>query len=261
MRLLLFTAILLFFNQSWALKASRIIIDPGHGGNDNGAVYHGAREADINLKVGKLLNHLLKSDRRFIPFMTRTQDKHVSLEERSEFAHNKDGDIFISLHANSFHNSQPKGAEFYFQNQLPPDEEAMYLANKENSEGSKVNHDQWPLKPVRGHKKVKHEVSNIIQNLQLNYRILLSSKLAEALNMHWQGNRRVEKHSIKQAPFHVISNVSMPSSLIELGYLTNKSEAQKLKNRKYQQRVADSLYMGLIKYKEFIDKSLINDLN
>ncbi len=237
---------------------TRVIIDPGHGGTDHGAVYFGVKESVINLKVAKLLNQLLISDKRFSPQLTRNNDKNLSLEGRSDFAHKKRGEVFVSLHSNSFKNPKTHGAEFYFQNQLPPDEEAMFLASKEILDESSPETHHWPLPPVANYKKLLPDVSNIVQDLQLNYRILLSSQLAESLTKSWRGNKKTKRHSIKQAPFHVISNVSMPSTLIEMGYLTNKADARKLNTKSYQKTIAHSIYNGLINY---IDKSPINDLD
>ena len=254
-------SIILLYQLPVLAKPLRVIVDPGHGGQDRGAVYFGVTEAKINLKVAKLLRELLISDKRFQAQLTRTKDKNVSLEERSKFANAQKGDIFLSLHANAFDKPLAKGVEFYFQNQLPPDEEVLFLANKEN-ENKKGGHSTgWPLLPVVDYQQLKPEVSSIIQDLQLNSRIRFSSQLAEALNMHWQGTKRSNRHSIKQAPFHVISNVSMPANLIEMGYLSNKKEAKSLNSRSYQKEIARSLFQGLVKYKETIDKSPINDLN
>ncbi|MCB0391575.1 MAG: N-acetylmuramoyl-L-alanine amidase [Bdellovibrionales bacterium] len=239
----------------------KVILDPGHGGEDRGAEYFGVTEAKINLEVAKLLNEYLNSDQRFQAYLTRYKDINLTLEERSEFANTKNGDLFISLHANAFNQSLAKGVEFYFQNQLPPDEEVLYLANKENENKNGFVTSDWPLEPIADHDHLKPEVMSIIQDLQLNSRIRFSSQLAEFLNMHWKGITRPKKHAIKQAPFHVISHVMMPANLIEMGYLSNKKEAHNLNSPKYQKKIAKSIFEGLIKYKETIDKSPVNDLN
>ncbi|MCB9025552.1 MAG: N-acetylmuramoyl-L-alanine amidase [Bdellovibrionaceae bacterium] len=262
---ILFVSLLIAFacTSLWASTSApiQIILDPGHGGSDQGAVYFGVKESKINLKVALLLNELLISDKRFSPHLTRNKDVSLSLEERAEIANLKKGDIFLSLHANAYEKDSTKGVEIYFQNQLPPDEEVLFLASKENENTKKHNYLNWPLGFVNDAKGLNSEVTSILQDLQLNSRIRYSSQLAESLGEHWQVSKRSERHLIKQAPFHVISNVSMPANLIEMGYLTNKSEAKNLKSKTYQKKIANSLYLGLINYKDYIDKSPLNDLD
>lgn len=262
---LIFCLALIFWgpvpHQLLAATPIKVVVDPGHGGSDHGAVYYGVKEADINLQIANLLKTLLERDSSFQPILTRVSDQNLSLEERALIANQASGDIFISLHANSFPSPKAHGVEFYFQNQLPPNEDAMYLANKENHSSNILNPSAWPLGPLAEHKNLKLEVANILQDLQLNQRIYLSSQLSESLSQNWKGNRRNSSQTIRQAPFHVISHVNMPSTLIELGYLTNKNELRQLTSPQYQKVLARSLYNGLLKYKDFIDKSLVKDLN
>ncbi|MCB0357735.1 MAG: N-acetylmuramoyl-L-alanine amidase, partial [Bdellovibrionales bacterium] len=150
---------------------------------------------------------------------------------------------------------------FYFQNQLPPDEEVLFLASQENENKKSMDSTGWPLYPVDNYQNLKPEVSSIIQDLQLNSRIKYSSQLAESLYNFWKGVKRSHRHVLKQAPFHVISHVSMPANLIEMGYLTNEKEAKKLRTLEYQRQIANSLFKGLVNYKESMDKTPINDLN
>jgi N-acetylmuramoyl-L-alanine amidase len=256
-----FLGTLFFSYETFSKSRLRVVIDPGHGGSDFGAYFFGFKESEINLKVSMELYRMLSSDNSFDPLLTRTRDISLSLEERSEIANQSKGSVFISLHSNSFPNSKAHGAEFYFQNQLPPNEEALYLANKENNQVISRINESWPLRPVEGHLQIKSEVSNILQDLQLNHRIFLSSQLAEALSLNWKGQKRSQFQTIKQAPFHVISNVNMPSSLIEMGYLSHDREAKLLADKSYQNKIANSLYRALIKYKEIVDKSPSVDLD
>ena len=251
------------FFTTFSVKSEplRVILDPGHGGIDRGAIHHGVTEAQVNLKVALALNEILVSDKRFSPQLTRTKDITLSLEDRSAFANFKNGDIFLSLHANAYLTNKAKGVEIYFQNQLPPDEEVMFLANKENENRTRHDSLHWPLGSVVNATELKSEVASIIQDLQLNSRIRYSSLLAESINKYWRGHKRHIKHLIKQAPFHVISNVTMPANLIEMGYLSNEDEAKELNSKKYQNKIAESIYMGLVNFKDSIDKSPPNNLN
>ena len=96
------------------IHALHVIVDPGHGGENHGAVYYGVKEADINLQVGSHLARLLKNDSRFKVTLTRHKDTELSLEERAELARRAGGNVFLSIHTNAFNRPQAKGVEFYF---------------------------------------------------------------------------------------------------------------------------------------------------
>lgn len=111
----------------------RVLVDPGHGGQDAGAMRGDIKEADITLKLAQKLKSVLE-ERGFKVTLTRDRDATVSLENRAQVANNGEHDLLLSLHLNSSPDSRAKGKEFYFQNQLPVDEESMFLASQENSE-------------------------------------------------------------------------------------------------------------------------------
>jgi N-acetylmuramoyl-L-alanine amidase len=223
--------------------ALNVMIDPGHGGTDQGAVASENRESEITLKVSHYLQDLLKSDSRFNAGLTRDTDKFLTLEQRAEIANNAKVDLFLSIHVNSSKEEGARGKEIYFQNQLPPDEEALFLASREN-QGAKIRTDIS-----------KGDVAAIVEDLERNHRLRLSGKLSEELYRHWNGDRYRRRTTIRQAPFYVISNVNMPSALVEIGYLTNPQEAKKLSDDSYLRKIAQGLHQALISYKEFIDKS------
>ena len=132
MSLAIFSSLILFVSVIAQANPLYVVIDPGHGGSDAGAVYGDAKESDIALKVSLQLKKLLEKDRDFKVSLTREADFNLSLEERVQKAEKQKADIFLSLHANASNDQRAKGVEFYFQNNLPADEEAMYLANLEN---------------------------------------------------------------------------------------------------------------------------------
>lgn len=229
-----------------------VMIDPGHGGIDNGAVHNSYKEAEITLKVSRKLVALLKRDREFKALLTREEDRRLSLAERAELARNKKADVFVSIHVNSSPIAQAQGAEFYFQNQLPPDEESMKLAHRENSEDDGVARIPYPYLEKNS---FSNEVSTIIGDLLDGDRVLKSSLLSKALKTQWRGNRKSKSNSIRQAPFYVLSQMTVPSALVELGFITNSADATELTQDSSQQRMAEDLYRGLKSYKESIDKS------
>lgn len=238
-----------------------VVVDAGHGGVDRGTSHGGKDEADIVLNVSHELEKMLKSDPRFQVSLTRTFDQSISLEERAELATQYGGQLFLSIHVNWSSDHKAKGGEIYFQNQLPADQESMYLAARENNKQSERREAEWPLGPIKNAEQVKPEIRNIIKDLQKTERLKLSAELAKSMVLTWQGSKRSIRHIIRQAPFYVVSEVAMPSVLVELGFLSHPEEKRLLANVAYQKKLALGLYDGLIKFKEVIDKSKSSSLD
>lgn len=230
---------------SWSFCSPlHVVVDAGHGGSDRGAVLNKMAESEITLSVALKLKKRLQNDPRFKVSLTRDSDSNVSLEERSDKAHHVNGDVLLSIHVNSSPDPRARGAEFYFQNQLPPDEESMYLASRENEQTTSNNEKA----------RAKTELNTIIDDLKNNHRIWASSKLAKALIDQWDLSKKARSHSIRQAPFHMVSYVNIPSNLVELGFLSQPDEAARLVRADHQENMAQKLYKGLIEYKEIMDK-------
>jgi N-acetylmuramoyl-L-alanine amidase len=236
-------------------KPLLIVIDAGHGGKDRGAVRFGHEECEIVLDIAKKLSQNLNADQRFSVFMTRRADQFIPLAKRASLARQVQGDALISLHVNSSAEKKAKGVEFYFQNQLPLDEESMFLAATENHEEVPEMSLEDSLRSLAGATTLPKntEVRLILDDLVRNDRVRTSSELVKSLLSQWQGTRKAKAYSVKQVPFHVISNVNMPSVLVEIGFLTNPEEATKLASSHYQSEIALGLYRGLVKFKDFID--------
>lgn len=232
-----------------ASVAMKVVVDPGHGGVDGGASTGSVREADIALKVGLLLKEKLLA-RKFDVAMTRTQDKSLSLEQRVQMADKANGDVLVSLHVNSNPNRSAKGFEIYFQNQLPPDEEMLFLAaNEEKVSRAKIA--EIPESEIEPSKK--KDVLSIIEDLHRQHRMKASHQLSLDLNAVLKDlslGHKEEPVSIKQAPFYVVSNGNRPSVLVELGFLTNSKNAEKLANSAYQAEIAEKITQGLLKYRD-----------
>lgn len=237
-----------------------VMIDPGHGGTDTGAVRGKAREAEIALKVGTYLKTLLEQDSNYQASLTRTTDKNLSLQERVELAEELKADLFLSIHANAASDRRARGVEFYFQNHLPADEETLFLAATENKVAkSNALENQNTQDPTK-----KNDVLSIVEDLKRTHRMVSSHKLSKKLLMAWEEtNPEIKNNSniIRQAPFYVVSRANMPSVLIELGFLTNPKEADRLINPEYQKEIAQKIYRGLQKYKDLMDKSNLASLN
>lgn len=259
MRLILFSLALAISTHAVAApSALRVIIDPGHGGKDHGAQAEDRKESIITLAVSERLAKRLASDRRFQPQLTRTADEFLTLSERVRRSEKLKGDLFLSIHVNWSLDQRAHGFEVYFQNQLPSDEESMFLAARENQEEHNGAPTALEKDPTISH--LPGELQLIIQDLARNQRIYASSQLAKELKSAWRGVRKNKTQSIRQAPFFVISNLTIPSALVEIGFLSHPDERARLNTPEYQDEVAKSLHDGLIRYYESLDKPAANRL-
>ena len=228
-------------------KALVVVIDAGHGGKDSGTFRPGLPESKVVLKLSLALDQLLTKDPRFKSILTRKTDVFLSLKERVTKALNAQADILLSIHVNSSPDPRQRGADFYFQNQLPPDEEALYLAAKENQafeERDIITPDQ----------KIKQSDSAyILDDLHRQHSALQSYRLAKSFAQNW--NIGDIPPLIRQAPFFLVNHLNVPSVLIEVGYMTNDKDAESFSNEETLQKMAEGLYGGLVHFKEFLDKA------
>ena len=229
----------------------KVVIDPGHGGTDAGAVAtqqsDKIKESDITLQISKKVFELLNNDSSISAILTRKEDVIMPLFERSKIAKKAKADLFISIHANSSTDLSAKGAEIYFQSQMPPDEETLFLASREN-DGHEHNLDSDDDAP-------KGDLAVIIDDLKKNEYIYNSQIFSETLITNWKKKLPIRHEPIKQGPFHVLVNVPMPSVLIEVGFVTNSRELALLKDSAHQNKIAEIIYKSIKNYKEKIDKS------
>lgn len=237
-------ALLFHLPFSLCFASAKIIIDPGHGGQDKGAVFNGTKESDLTLQISTRLHSLLRQ-RGFEVVMTRETDRHVSLAERARIAREHEGHLFLSIHTNSSGDIKAHGMEVYFENQLPADEESMFLANKENSDLKQKEETGWPLRPIAEADHLSGDLLNIVQDLQRNFRIQTSSRFALQLAENWRGRKRPTENTVHQAPFYVLKNVNMTSALIEVGFISNISEAEELKSASYQNEIVRGILNGI----------------
>jgi len=241
-----------FSSLSWA-NPLHVLIDPGHGGNDGGAVHGKAKESEIALSVGFALKELLSADPLFHASMTRVTDRYLTLQERVSIAEKTKTDLLISIHANASNDRRARGVEVYFQNHLPPDEETLFLASNEN----RFSHAQAgtaPLESVEPTKK--NDVLSILDDLKRQHRLISSHKLSQKLLREWDvtGPSGSGSNAIRQAPFYVVSKTNVPSVLVELGFLTNPKEANRLMSPAYQKEIAQKIYKGLVSFRQSKEK-------
>lgn len=215
----------------------RVVIDPGHGGEDEGAVGpNGVKEKDITLAISKKLAVSLGKKIGAKVFLTREKDTTLTLEERNNFANSKKADLFISVHANAVKDHSVSGIETYYLNNAT-DEAAKRLANRENQASSKP----------------QDEVDKILLTLFQNYNTEQSSLLAGAVHekMISRLSKRYPKlvdRKLKSALFYVLVGAKCPGILVETSYVSNPLEEKRLTNSAYQKRLADSVAEGVEVY-------------
>ena len=169
-----------------------IVIDPGHGGNENGAIANGVREADVNLAVGlKIRDKLLATGVTII--LTRSSDVSLSLKDRVNIAQATDADIFVSIHANTFSNLETAGAISFYQSGRP-------------------------------------------------------NNLATAIQESLVKESGATNKGVRPENFYVMRENYITAALIEIGFLTNAPEALRLTDGAYQNKVAEGISRGIIKY-------------
>ncbi|MEI8348752.1 MAG: N-acetylmuramoyl-L-alanine amidase [Candidatus Omnitrophota bacterium] len=214
-----------------SISISNIVIDPGHGGKDPGAIScRGAKEKDFNLKIAKYLKAELE-ERGFSVTLTRTYDEYLSLQERVDIAKKRNADLFISIHANSSRSKYMKGAEVYYLSpaRLNSEERAVNLA-KQGNFGSR----QLPV-----------DVETILWDLLLtkNY----ASSVAFSHSVYFSFKQLGLKVKVpRRAPFYVLRNAYVPSVLVETGYLSNRYEEKYLKKESYQKQIAEAIALAVV---------------
>ena len=217
-----------------------VVIDPGHGGQDPGAVANSVREKDINLAIALKLESALKSKGIKVE-LTRKTDVYLKLAERTEIANRLNAEVFVSIHANALPKGRSaKGFEIYLM-ALPTDNDALELAIIENRELVDGKTD------VAASDRKTQLLLSILGDMQQNYKVTESTDFAEYL--YKAGNQSgLPMRRVAQAPFFVLRGADMPAVLLETGFLTDRSEARLLLQAGYQQKIADAMALGIINY-------------
>ncbi|MDE2322973.1 MAG: N-acetylmuramoyl-L-alanine amidase [candidate division NC10 bacterium] len=222
-----------------------VVIDPGHGGRDSGAIgQSGAKEKDIVLDIGIRLRQLIEENLGMKVIMTRTEDVFVPLENRTMIANRHRADFFISLHVNAAPRSRAVGFETYFLSREPSDRGARASAVRENTA---LNLEGVGQDAQRG-------LKTVLWDLAQTFYVRESSELAELLLNELGQNLKVDNRGVKSAPFFVLIGAAMPSVLVEVAFITNPEEEQKLEQETYRQRVALALLNGIAKFKTRYEK-------
>ena len=220
-------------------KAVTVVIDPGHGGKDPGAIGRkGTREKTITLQIAKRLRDLLQKRLHAKVLLTRSKDVFRNLDDRVAFAKDNKADLFLSIHVNSHPKQSIRGIEIYhFGKESDP--RALAVAAREN--GMKLGDDAPPWHSILAEKMLDHEIEE-----SRNFAWTAKSKLIPTLQKHYT----IKDHGVKKAPFYVLrfTSTSMPSILAELGFLSNPREEERLRNDTFQKTLAEGMYQGIHAY-------------
>ena len=217
-----------------------IVIDPGHGGPDPGAV-SGQKiyEKDIVLKIAKRLQHHLK-ERGFRALLTRDADFYIPLGKRYRIAQNQQADLFVSLHADAAENPRATGASVYTLSEKASDREAAKLARKENASDILVG--------VSGFEDYDASVQQILLSMSQRITQYDSVRLAQSIVPELAQATNIKPNPHRSAGFAVLKSPSVPSVLVELGYMSNPKDRKKLLDDQHRDRLAAALAAGIAMY-------------
>jgi N-acetylmuramoyl-L-alanine amidase len=216
---------------------SKIVIDPGHGGHDPGALGAGVTEAEVVLDISLRLEKLLK-DAGVAVVLTRRTDDYVPLEERPAIARREQADLFLSIHANASRTRTVRGTETYFLN-FSTDPAAEEVAARENAATNRtINNLPDILKAITLNNKLDESRT---------FAGLIQKAMATQLSGANSGMRNL---GVKQAPFVVLIGAEMPSVLVEIAFITNPQEGKLLKSGAYRQKIAQALFDAVRGYQK-----------
>ena len=218
-----------------------IALDPGHGGEDPGAIGHGgSREKDVVLSIAKRLKAKIEEQPNMRVMLTRDGDYFVPLHMRVQKARKVQADLFMSIHADAFVESTARGSSvFVLSEKGASSTAARWLANKENAADliGGVN--------IKTHDK---QLASVLLDLSTTAQINDSLKLGKALLTEIGGINRLHRGMVEQAGFAVLKAPDIPSVLIETAFISNPEEEAKLTDDAYQDRMAEAVLKGIRKY-------------
>jgi len=210
-------------------RRPKIVIDPGHGGTEDGAIGHGGlKEKDLTLEISRRLGDMLSHRLGAEVIYTRTADVAVPLEARAAIANQAGADLFISVHANSSDDPGSRGVETFYVSKSPSPVPVSISGRENASKAGALTQAAEEQKISQSHK--------------------LAADVQRALYQAVGGERGVLNRGVKQAPFVVLLDAEMPSILAEVGFVTSPPDEQKLSTAEGQQAVADALYRGIASY-------------
>jgi N-acetylmuramoyl-L-alanine amidase len=215
-----------------------VVIDPGHGGIDNGTQAGGESEKSLVLGFGLALRDRIEKSGKYRVVMTRADDTFVPLADRVRIARNQSAALFVSIHADALprHEGDAQGATIYTLSDRASDAEAERLAEAENKADAigGVNLTEEPT-----------EVADILIDLAQRETRTFSNRFARLLMGEMKNTARMHKHPLKSAGFRVLKAPDVPSVLIELGYVSNKDDLEHLVSESWRSRTVGSMAQAI----------------
>lgn len=228
-------------------KPHTIVLDPGHGGIDPGAIgYSGIYEKEVALVTAKEVARQLEVTKHYKVVLTRKTDEFIPLHERVVKARAANGELFISIHADALPNAQMRGASVFTLSERASDKEAAELATRENKADLIAGIDLSQHAP---------EVSDILLDLARRQTNNLSIGLARSLVSELGMEVKLLNNSHRSAGFAVLKAPDIPSALVELGCLSNKDEERELRQASYRKHLAMGLVRSVHDYFDHIAKA------
>ncbi len=223
--------------QQLGLGVKKIIIDPGHGGKDPGAMAFGMKEKDIVLDIAKKLAPVLEKELNCQVVLTRDKDVFIPLEERTAIANTQNADLFVSLHINAHPSAKVHGLQTYYLN-LSTNAEAMRVAARENAIST---HQMSDLQDI---------LSDIMKNSKINESSRLAQQVHNSIMSQAtsKGYKNIKNLGVKQAPFYVLIGAQMPAILIEIAFISNEQDAGNLKDPSFIAMVTQEIADGIRTY-------------
>jgi len=226
-------------------KQMVVVIDPGHGGKDPGAVSKGIQEKDVVLGIGlKLGKYISESYPDVKVIFTRNSDVFVPLIDRSRIANKNKADLFISLHANTCGTPSLRGTETFVLG-LSRSNENLDVAKKENSVILREDNYKETYQGFDPNSSESYIMFELVQNTYLDQ----SLSFADAIQQQFKSRLESSNRGVKQAGFLVLRESSMPSVLVETGFVSNQAEANYLKSDEGQHVIANSIFNAFRKFK------------
>jgi N-acetylmuramoyl-L-alanine amidase len=221
-----------------------VVVDPGHGGDQDGALSpSGVKEKDVVLQIARRLRPKLEQLGAKV-VLTRTGDIGVPLTTRAAVANGLKADLFVSIHLNSMATAEGRrvssGVETYFLSADASDANAAAAAARENADRMAGEPLPDPGDPVAG----------ILQDLEESASLAGSSRLAYALHDRLVAGLGSEDRGVKQAPFYVLAGARMPAVLLEVGFISNGTESQRLTSAAHQEKIAGAIAAGVGAWRE-----------
>jgi N-acetylmuramoyl-L-alanine amidase len=219
----------------------RVMIDPGHGGEDPGAIgLIGTKEKDVVLDVGLKLYDIMQKSKHYQAFLTRSQDIFIPLGARVAIARKAKADIFISIHADAFTNRSANGASVFILSEHGASSSfAKYLAKTQNDSD---------LIGGMSFKNYGRNINSVLLDMTQTYTLKNSSKLAQILLSDLKHLGKLHSREVERAVFAVLKAPDIPSVLVETAFISNPAEEQLLRNEDFRQKLAQAIYNGIVFY-------------